>query len=1053
MLLALGPGVTGLQDYSRWYDYRKTFIEAAQGDALDTFNTIIHDPTSSFTIVPEDDLVCLDETDTNGWPSCQLLLNPSFEGTYSGGVAPNWLSFAASGVTYAKNTTTTYNGSGAQQISYSNGSTTVACSIYQQITLPTDEYQNPILALPYVASCYVYVQTGFSNVSGLLLLEYLNSSGSTVLQSYSATLNLGAAAGWFRVSVSGVGVAGSVLLRLRVRLIGTSATNSGVLLLDAAQLEYATFANVRSRAYPLPYVNPQMAATSGVSTATGWTQDGATTGVTYSMVTTPTVGTAPTAQQIACSSVAAATTTRAIAQNGVPINPGEVYTLTLLYQITSALPLGAFMKLGINWEDVNSGFLANAEADGPSGEGVSATWRTLTLRIGPNTPNPAPLNAARIKLFTGLVSPSATLSGTVVIGQFLVTPDPIPAQPMTAEQTAYMASLYPTPFIDPALAGKSGNVYQDRGYSNLYYRHLRLFAGYARVAEVDYTDQGGAETDITIKAVDYSVLLQEAPADFVMDDQSDVGAINKAFSYAQGLGFLVGVDYSTYVIGIQKVYDRQFSWVKTRDVMNDIANQTVAAYYIDYNKYLHYGPALAASAPFGVSNTPDYGVPTPGTTPNTFPMSGLKYSNDSTASVSEAVVEGSTTLSANQTYTDVAQKGTLAGTTATLSGGTLAAGATSLPVVSGGTSFTNGTVIVAGVNTATAETLTVGAGSTATSIVLQSATQNAHSGGDVVGVRVLTNGSNYTSLTLASATTQSLSKGAVLQIGVADTVTQPTVPTAIASGTTTLTLNSFTAAADYGAGEQVATIGWQVNGGAPIVVVYTASVNGVQAVVGDAQANSFGQGYTALVNAQAATIIWSTPQTTGAVSIIFAYNTPVLVRLHNPPADSPTGTLRRKIHTHIKEEHISAQQAAVDRANAELAQRTRAKPIGKIIINSPPWPAATPLRPGTAIPVTFTPAKLTGQLYQIVKVRTSPLGFAGQYKYELDIGFYEATMMIQLAHAMNEANIGDVTPDTVLQDVQSASDGWALGDSASATVQNIGVWGGPSTWGGTYDWG
>lgn len=94
----------------------------------------------------------------------------------------------------------------------------------------------------------------------------------------------------------------------------------------------------------------------------------------------------------------------------------------------------------------------------------------------------------------------------------------------------------------------------------------------------------------------------------------------------------------------------------------------------------------------------------------------------------------------------------VSGVTANLSAAMGATGVVAIPVVSGGAAFTNGMIIGLGVGTTNTEQVTVGAGSTATSIVC-SATAKTHSIGDLVAqsyaigvtaIPVVSNGAAFT---------------------------------------------------------------------------------------------------------------------------------------------------------------------------------------------------------------------------------------------------------------------------------------------------------------------
>lgn len=207
---------------------------------------------------------------------------------------------------------------------------------------------------------------------------------------------------------------------------------------------------------------------------------------------------------------------------------------------------------------------------------------------------------------------------------------------VSASQTADNG-YYPTPFTDPT----SSAVHIDLRNS-LYYRQLRLFGGFIRTITDDYTE--GPERWRQCDGVGYGIILQEAPCTQIFQNQTDTAAIAQAVTGARQMdsALLAGLDYTTYVQSITTVNYFVINWNTVQDAMDKIANQTQAAYYVDAYLMLHYAPDLATSAAFALSSDPDM--------VNTFPFSNFSYVADSTGSFSTMVVEGSTQLSAPQTY-------------------------------------------------------------------------------------------------------------------------------------------------------------------------------------------------------------------------------------------------------------------------------------------------------------------------------------------------------------------------------------------------------------------
>jgi len=180
MLIAAGPDVTSAQDYTERIAAQSIQIVQNQGDTLDTMKCIINDPYSQFGVGVEDEIYVLEENDPNGWPTTNLLLNPSFTGTYGNGgtTAPNWgfSPFPSAGVSYAKSTSGGVSGGNAQQITVANMSATTPTFVSQAVILPTDEFGNPLNQYPYYWSLNINQTVAPVNLSVLLRIDWYNAT-------------------------------------------------------------------------------------------------------------------------------------------------------------------------------------------------------------------------------------------------------------------------------------------------------------------------------------------------------------------------------------------------------------------------------------------------------------------------------------------------------------------------------------------------------------------------------------------------------------------------------------------------------------------------------------------------------------------------------------------------------------------------------------------------------------------------------------------------------------------------------------------------------------
>lgn len=1002
MLIAIGPGTHALQDYTKYTEKSSIEMQAHQGDTLDTLKCTVRDAKSAFTIDNEDDIVILDETDSNGWPTMNLLQNPSFEGSYTT-IAPSWSQGSAgTGVSWNKATAHHEYGTASQQMTLASTPVGFSGGVFQQVNLPLDENGNSIVNVPYCASVWSFIGSGFGgNASATIGIEWWDAAHSVKYSTNLTTINSGAG-NWYRSYI--ISTPPSQAQAAVVTLyVNTTATASGSIYFDACQLEMMTFANVKVPVtYAVSLKNPTMTSSNQFSNTIvdNWQQSDSATGLSFSIVNTPSIY--GTSQRVIMSSVAASANTHGLSQQRIDINPSGNYTLTMTYWITAGFSDSqARTRVGVNITDQNYNYLNTTFAvEGPFGEGTSSGWKTLSVRFGPGTSNQLPQFAQNVSVFAGCVTYINPSSVTMVIGSVTLTPD-FNQQPYlyASAPGATVASnpgvsVYPTPYCDNTTPGS----YTD-SISGLYYRQLRLFGGIVRDTLLDYT--GGPECDIEVNAVDYTVLLAEAPATFLVQQSQDTAVISQAFQYAQNLGFLQGIDYTTYVIPIQTIDTMVFNWQTTRDVLSKVADYAVAAYYVDYYKFLHYAPALANATSIGLSITPN-----PNASPPTYPMYGFQLDSDSTQTMTSPVIEGSTQLSAPQTYTTT------------------------------------------GIVTTISSALT--ASTQYTSVTVPSLS------GSIAAGSLMVVWSGATSVEFAVASTVAASGSSV------------TIPTA-----------AFTPSVTYAIGTNIGIYQFKMNNGAAVAQVDSLSVTSGgttnQYTIGLASTNQFSDGFNALLDPNGGSINcapnagpWTIgsgpsaiPPNGSTVKIVYRFDFPVLVRIAKPKPPTTTGTgttghRKRPIHTKTQAQELASKQAAIDRANADLAQYQKARPIGTVVLLSPPFPnaSAVNLRPGMAIPITHPPAFKTNSavLYQIQEIDTKFFG-NGIVERTMKLGFYRPNFIIQQA-TLARRLVGmraDTISDSVLQDVVSVSDQWILTDSITNHVTNNGQW--RSTTSATFIWG
>jgi hypothetical protein len=374
--------------------------------------------------------------------------------------------------------------------------------------------------------------------------------------------------------------------------------------------------------------NQSFEGTYSSGIAPNWAANQTGTGITYSSSATALYGSA--AQQIQLANATNGAQPGLTQSVPLPQNEYAAILQALPYYFSCYLKVtGAFSGcsgsvISIAWYDVANVLISTVSTSLDSVLGSAGGW----VRVFCSGKAPGNAYTAKVQVLVNVTN--ATNAGTVLLdgAQFeYATFGNVWINPL---QTALQGGKYPTPYIDPQQPG----CYVETGLSNLAYRHLRRFGGLIRIAEADYV---GPARNIQISAVDYGVLLSEAPATLVILQTSDYNAIQQAFTYAKNQGFLVGIDSTTYVQTIGIVDAHAYSWKTTRDVLTQVANENVAAYWVDYYGFLHYVPALAVSAPFALSDHPDFAA--------SFPFYEFQDVLDSTNTRTSPVYEGSTQLS------------------------------------------------------------------------------------------------------------------------------------------------------------------------------------------------------------------------------------------------------------------------------------------------------------------------------------------------------------------------------------------------------------------------
>lgn len=834
--------------------------------------------------------------------------------------------------------------------------------------------------------------------------------------------------------------------------------------------------------------------------ADGWVTTGALPGLTYSASS---IG-GNAVQQITLTNPAAPggglTATRGIAQDQVAYNPLASYTATLTYQVTATLSANAAVRCGVVFEDSTGTALPGGTlvTTAPAGQTADAAWSTISFRFGPTVPGGVPPGGTRkLNIFAGVVlSSTAAAQGGVALGSLTITADAPQLQGPNAALMASAAGVYPTPFIDPAVAGNGTSmVWYDREVSGLYYRAQRWFGGYIKHAKQNYGS--GPERIWDLDCVDFGVALGEALVVLVVRATgttiaynpaaglSDAAAIKAACDYAHNAGYLKGLDYTSHVANLTTLPALSFNWQTVRDVLSAICDITVAAYWVDPYRYLWYQAALTQSAPFALAQTPDLVT--------SFPMEEWAIDYDSTQTRTTAVIQGSTQLSSPQSQTFYGYVGTLQGaltqnntyTTLTLTPnsarlsayghiqvGTTSAGqlfdlvsdvlptppsAPSLTATSGTSTFASGLVYVSYTYTYTqadatgathametapspqASVSVTGTGQVVTVSAITPATSGAQTANDFTGINVYVSPSaGSTAVKYSVAKTAASGTVASFTLTAYGTgVTPPTTVTAYLLATTT-------ASASQAVGTSATLASVQVNGRQPVFNVTAVTVGGSAQTV--ALASTTTSGYNCYVDPQPALVTFDTtayPANAAAIVVTYTYENPVLIRV-TAPGGASLSTNGRLIAFYQNVTNIQSVQDAIDQANAILSQYGQPQAIGHVVLHWPPCPVGQNITRGQYITITHVPSLGSSPVkFQVQRVLTRVFG-NGVIRREMDLGFFRPDFATQMSQVTQDAAhlATDQNASSVLNDVLSITDSYTFSDSGpTGTVGHTAVWG------------
>lgn len=163
----------------------------------------------------------------------------------------------------------------------------------------------------------------------------------------------------------------------------------------------------------------------------------------------------------------------------------------------------------------------------------------------------------------------------------------------------------------------------------------KLFGGYLMITE-DVPEK--VDLYIDCQCSDYSVLLQKP----IVKEEFLTSTTDQAIIESLFTDYLPGINSTTYVNAIKTWTDGiRFNRKTLWECMDILANSAGADWYVDQDKNLHYFLNEENTAPYDISDSPDFST--------TFPCSGLKKTGDGSGIVNRVEVVGGNYLSDNAT--------------------------------------------------------------------------------------------------------------------------------------------------------------------------------------------------------------------------------------------------------------------------------------------------------------------------------------------------------------------------------------------------------------------
>jgi hypothetical protein len=130
-----------------------------------------------------------------------------------------------------------------------------------------------------------------------------------------------------------------------------------------------------------------------------------------------------------------------------------------------------------------------------------------------------------------------------------------------------------------------------------------FFGGY--ISDVEYILHG-IDLRYRVSCYDYQRRLEDIIVDEDYSSQTEAYIIEDLFGT-----YWSDVDDETYVTGTETITSIQFPRITLAEALNKLAELNSRTWYLDYDKKLHYFTAPSETAPFELSDTPNYSLVIP----------------------------------------------------------------------------------------------------------------------------------------------------------------------------------------------------------------------------------------------------------------------------------------------------------------------------------------------------------------------------------------------------------------------------------------------------------